>query len=257
MLVVVCVLAVCGVGHRRRSLEGSVWCKLRAVASYRLRHWWHRVCVFAALVPLQVCQVPWVGALWFRGWCIVVPFPAPASKCSHGSLIMRDGKIWEVIDCGDGEWVMYNTVRYDTCTLRVWMCTCVRPCASGDSTPRARGRVCLSTRVCGCDQVKGSSPVTVGRMTYIQLDLRDITSGAFVPTRYRMSEDVELAPLEDPEPFSFLYSTDSGNTFIFMQQHSFEQVSLVQLRALAEEVKPGLCGTTARLRLACVRVCAD
>jgi translation elongation factor P/translation initiation factor 5A len=61
-------------------------------------------------------------------------------------------------------------------------------------------------------------------MTYIQLDLRDIGSGAFVPTRFRMTEDLELAPLDDPEAFSFLYTADSGNTFIFMQQHTFEQV---------------------------------
>ncbi len=41
-------------------------------------------------------------------------------------------------------------------------------------------------------EVKSTAPVTVGRMTYIQLDLRDIGSGSFVPTRFRMSENVEL-----------------------------------------------------------------
>ena len=92
---------------------------------------------------------------------------SPANKCSHGTLITKDNKIWEV---------------------------------------------------------KGSAPVTVGRMTYIQLDLRDIASGTAVPTRFRMTEDLELAPLDDPEPFSFLYTADSGNTFVFMHQTTFEQV---------------------------------
>ncbi len=41
-------------------------------------------------------------------------------------------------------------------------------------------------------EVKSTAPVTVGRMTYIQLNLRDVTTNATVPTRFRMTEDVEL-----------------------------------------------------------------
>ena len=73
-----------------------------------------------------------------------------------------------------------------------------------------------------------------------QLELKSITKGTKLNQRFRSSESVERAQLEEKE-FSFLYSDDSE--CFFMDQESFEQISLKKeilgdkLKLLSENLK--------------------
>ena len=73
-----------------------------------------------------------------------------------------------------------------------------------------------------------------------QLELKSITKGTKLNQRFRSSESVERAQLEEKE-FSFLYSDDSG--CFFMDPESFEQISLKKeilgdkLKLLSENLK--------------------
>ena len=73
-----------------------------------------------------------------------------------------------------------------------------------------------------------------------QLELKSITKGRKLNHRFRSSESVERAQLEEKE-FSFLYSDDSG--CFFMDPESFEQISLKKeilgdkLKLLSENLK--------------------
>ena len=73
-----------------------------------------------------------------------------------------------------------------------------------------------------------------------QLELKSITKGTKLNQRFRSSESVERAQLEEKE-FSFLYSDDSE--CFFMDPESFEQISLKKeilgdkLKLLSENLK--------------------
>lgn len=60
---------------------------------------------------------------------------------------------------------------------------------------------------------------------YLQVELKDIRSGTKLNERFRSSESVERVRL-DERPFQFLYP--EGDMFVFMDQETFEQVSLPQ-----------------------------
>ena len=66
---------------------------------------------------------------------------------------------------------------------------------------------------------------------YIQVELKDIRSGTKLNERFRSSEKVERATLEQRE-YQFLYP--EGTSFTFMDTESYEQVSL-DLNFIGEE----------------------
>ncbi len=73
-----------------------------------------------------------------------------------------------------------------------------------------------------------------------QVELKSLTKGTKLNQRFRSSENVERAQLEEKE-FNFLYSDDSG--CFFMEPESFEQISLKKellgekLNLLSENLK--------------------
>ena len=73
-----------------------------------------------------------------------------------------------------------------------------------------------------------------------QVELKSITKGTKLNQRFRSSENVERAQLEEKE-FNFLYSDDSG--CFFMDPESFEQISIKKelleekLKLLSENLK--------------------
>ena len=73
-----------------------------------------------------------------------------------------------------------------------------------------------------------------------QVELKSLTKGTKLNQRFRSSENVERAQLEEKE-FNFLYSDDSG--CFFMDPESFEQISIKKdllgekLKLLTENLK--------------------
>ena len=73
-----------------------------------------------------------------------------------------------------------------------------------------------------------------------QVELKSLTKGTKLNQRFRSSENVERAQLEEKE-FNFLYSDDSG--CFFMDPENFEQISLKKellgekLKLLSENLK--------------------
>ena len=73
-----------------------------------------------------------------------------------------------------------------------------------------------------------------------QVELKSLTKGTKLNQRFRSSENVELAQLEEKE-FNFLYSDDRG--CFFMDPKNFEQISLKKellgekLKLLSENLK--------------------
>ena len=66
-----------------------------------------------------------------------------------------------------------------------------------------------------------------------QVELKSLTKGTKLNQRFRSSENVERAQLEEKE-FNFLYSDDSG--CFFMDPKSFEQIS-IKKELLGEKLK--------------------
>ena len=66
-----------------------------------------------------------------------------------------------------------------------------------------------------------------------QVELKSLTKGTKLNQRFRSSENVERAQLEEKE-FNFLYSDDSG--CFFMDPESFEQIS-IKKELLGEKLK--------------------
>tara|TARA_B100000674_G_scaffold308135_1_gene255903 strand:- start:85 stop:654 length:570 start_codon:yes stop_codon:yes gene_type:complete len=71
---------------------------------------------------------------------------------------------------------------------------------------------------------------------YLQVELRDLRNGTKLNERFRSSETVEKAQLEQKE-YQFLYS--ENNTFTFMNNDSFEQITL-DVSVISEEQIPFL-----------------
>lgn len=71
---------------------------------------------------------------------------------------------------------------------------------------------------------------------YLQVELRDLRNGTKLNERFRSSETVERAQLEQKE-YQFLYS--ENNTFTFMNNDSFEQITL-DVSVISEEQIPFL-----------------
>ena len=73
-----------------------------------------------------------------------------------------------------------------------------------------------------------------------QVELKSLTKGTKLNQRFRSSENVERAQLEEKE-FNFLYSDDSG--CFFMDPDNFEQISIKKdllgekLKLLTENLK--------------------
>ena len=66
-----------------------------------------------------------------------------------------------------------------------------------------------------------------------QVELKSLTKGTKLNQRFRSSENIERAQLEEKE-FNFLYTDDSG--CIFMDPESFEQISIKKI-LLGEKLK--------------------
>ncbi|PIZ32874.1 MAG: elongation factor P [Alphaproteobacteria bacterium CG_4_10_14_0_8_um_filter_37_21] len=58
---------------------------------------------------------------------------------------------------------------------------------------------------------------------YMQVELKNLTTGTKKNERFRAAESVERVYLEEQE-FSYLYA--EGNDFVFMDQNTFEQINL-------------------------------
>ena len=71
---------------------------------------------------------------------------------------------------------------------------------------------------------------------YLQVELRDLRNGTKLNERFRSSETVERAQLEQKE-YQFLYSED--NIFTFMNNDSYEQITL-DVSVISEEQMPFL-----------------
>ena len=69
---------------------------------------------------------------------------------------------------------------------------------------------------------------------YLQVELRDLRNGTKLNERFRSSETVERAQLEQRE-YQFLYS--ENNIFTFMNNDSFEQITL-DVSVISEEQIP-------------------
>lgn len=73
-------------------------------------------------------------------------------------------------------------------------------------------------------QITEYTHVTPGNLrAFVQVKLRDLGSGALIEKRLRSGEDVEQVDI-DRRQMEYLYS--SGDTYVFMDNESFEQAEL-------------------------------
>ncbi len=75
-------------------------------------------------------------------------------------------------------------------------------------------------------QITEYTHVTPGNLrAFVQVKLRDLSSGSLVDKRLRSGEEVEQVDL-DRRPMEFLYA--QGDTFVFMDNENYEQAELTK-----------------------------
>jgi elongation factor P len=78
-----------------------------------------------------------------------------------------------------------------------------------------KGRLWVAVKIQHTQPGKGGA--------YLQVELKDIRNGTKLNERFRSSESVERVRL-DEKPYQFLFA--SGDEFTFMDQESFEQITV-------------------------------